>query len=133
MRERTAGLAAWGVAASDIHTEIFGSGPSRTPGISEAPLRKPHLPVRSTGAGPLISFTRSSLDVRWAPACRSVRELAEACDIPVRWSYRTCVCHTCTIGLVAGRVTYRPHPSAAPEYVDVLLFSVQTQGDVANH
>src|SRR3546814_5907007 len=104
VRELPAGLAAWGVAASGIHTEIFGSGPSRTPGISEAPLRKPHLPVGSTGAGPLISFTRSSLGVRWDPAFRSVLELAEACDIPVRWSCRTGVCHTCKTGLVAGEI-----------------------------
>jgi MOSC domain-containing protein YiiM/ferredoxin-NADP reductase len=131
MRDLTAGLAAWGVAASDIHTEIFGSGPSKTPGISEAPLRKSHLPVGSTGAGPLISFTRSGLDVRWDPAFRSVLELAEACDVPVRWSCRTGVCHTCKTGLVAGVVSYRPRPIEAPADGNVLICCCQPQGDIA--
>ena len=34
MSDLTAGLAAWGVAPSRIHTEIFGAGPSITPGVA---------------------------------------------------------------------------------------------------
>ncbi len=40
--------------------------------------------------------------------------LAEACDVPVRWSCRTGVCHTCETGLVAGSVIYNPDPVDAP-------------------
>ena len=43
LSDLTAGLAGWGVAASNIHTEIFGSGPSLTPGIAAvaAPAASP--------------------------------------------------------------------------------------------
>jgi ferredoxin-NADP reductase len=38
--ELTAGLAAWGIAPGRIHTELFGPGPSITPGVS-APAAAP--------------------------------------------------------------------------------------------
>ena len=38
----------------------------------------------------------------------SILELAEACDVPVRWSCRTGVCHTCETGLLDGAVEYSP-------------------------
>ena len=104
----TAGLAGWGVAASRIHTEIFGAGPSMTPGIAASPRRPPHAPAGPPGAGPLVSFARSGLEVRWRPDFQSLLELAEACDMPVRWSCRTGVCHTCETGLVRGRSATSP-------------------------
>ena len=129
MSDLTVGLANWDVAASRIHTEIFGSGPSKTPGIAASPRRPPHMPAGAPGAGPLVSFARSGLDVRWAPAFQSVLELAEACDVPVRWSCRTGVCHTCETGLVAGTVSYRPDPVDAPADGNVLICCCQPQGD----
>ncbi len=42
-----------------------------------------------------MSFARSGLSVRWGSSFHSLLELAEACDVPVRWSCRTGVCHTC--------------------------------------
>jgi ferredoxin-NADP reductase len=45
MSDLTAGLAAWGIAASRIHTEIFGAGPSNTPGVAASPSRPPHVPA----------------------------------------------------------------------------------------
>jgi len=130
MTDLITGLAAWGVAAKDIHTEIFGSGPSSTPGIIQTPRLKPHPPVGSPGAGPSISFVRSGLDVRWDPKLATVLELAEACDVPVRWSCRTGVCHTCETGLVAGAVSYRPQPIEAPADGSVLICCCQPQGDI---
>ena len=44
----------------------------------------------------------------------SILELAEACDVPVRWSCRTGVCHTCETGLLDGTVDYAPEPLEAP-------------------
>ena len=44
MGDRTADLAVWGVAARRIHTEVFGTGPSMTPGVAAAAHRAPHLP-----------------------------------------------------------------------------------------
>jgi ferredoxin-NADP reductase/MOSC domain-containing protein YiiM len=129
MSDLTAGLAAWGIAASSIHTELFGSGPSKTPGVAASPRRPPHLPAGPPGAGPLVSFARSGLNVRWGPAFQSLLELAEACGIPARWSCRTGVCHSCETGLVAGTVNYRPCPIDPPADGNVLICCSQPEGD----
>lgn len=130
MSDLTVGLANWGVAASRIHTEIFGSAPSKTPGVAASPRRPPHMPPGPPGAGPLVSFARSGLDVRWGPAFQSLLELAEACDIPVRWSCRTGVCHSCETGLVVGTVSYRPDPIDAPADGNLLICCSRPQGDI---
>ncbi|GLS18236.1 sulfurase [Labrys miyagiensis] len=125
----TAGLADWGITTDRIHTELFGSGPSITPGIATSSHR-PHQPPGPPGAGPLVSFARSGLSVRWGSAFQSLLELAEACDIPTRWSCRSGICHTCETGLVAGTVTYRPYPIDPPVAGSVLVCCSQPQGDV---
>jgi ferredoxin len=130
MSDLTAGLAAWGIAASRIHTEIFGAGPSNTPGVAASPRRPPHVPAGPPGVGPLVSFARSGINVRWGPAFQSLLELAEACDVPVRWSCRTGVCHTCETGLVVGTVGYRPDPVDAPADGNVLICCSQPDGDI---
>ena len=130
MRTLTAGLASWGVAASRIHTEIFGAGPSTTPGIAASPRQPPHVPAGPPGAGPLVAFARSGLEVRWQPAFQSLLELAEACDVPVRWACRTGVCHTCESGLVLGSVGYDPDPIDAPADGNVLICCARPQGDI---
>jgi ferredoxin-NADP reductase/MOSC domain-containing protein YiiM len=129
MSDLTAGLATLGVAQDRIHTETFGAGPSTTPGIAASPPRPPHLPTGAPGSGPMVSFARSGLNVRWG-AFRSLLELAEACDVPVRWACRTGVCHTCETGLVAGKIGYRPDPVDAPADGNVLICCSQPQGDV---
>jgi ferredoxin-NADP reductase len=130
MSDLTAGLAALGIAPSQIHTELFGAGPSITPGIAASPRRQPHLPTGSVGSGPMVSFARSGLDVRWGPSFQSLLELAEACDVPVRFACRTGVCHTCESGLVAGTVGYRPDPVDEPAEGNVLICCAQPSGDV---
>jgi ferredoxin-NADP reductase/MOSC domain-containing protein YiiM len=128
--ELTAGLAAWGVAKPRIHAELFGAGPSSTPGIAVSPQRLPHLPEGPTGEGPLVSFARSGLNVRWGPAFQNLLKLAEACDVPVRWSCRTGVCHSCESGLVAGTVAYQPDPVDLPAVGNVLICCARPEGDV---
>jgi ferredoxin-NADP reductase len=130
MDDLTAGLATLGVARDRIHTEIFGAGPSTTPGIAASPRRPPHLPASASGSGPMVSFARSSLNVRWGPSFQSLLELAEACDVPVRFACRTGVCHTCETGLVAGTIGYRPDPVDAPADGNVLICCAQPSGDV---
>jgi ferredoxin-NADP reductase/MOSC domain-containing protein YiiM len=130
INDLTAGLAAWGIAKGQIHTELFGPGPSGTPGVAASPQRPPHLPVGPPGAGPLISFARSGLNVRWDSAFRSVLELAEACDVPTRWACRTGVCHSCESGLVAGSIAYEPDPIDPPAEGNVLICCARPQGDV---
>ena len=63
----------------------------------------------------LVSFARSGIAAHWnASTYQSILELAEACDVPVRWSCRTGVCHNCESGLINGSVTYQPDPLDPP-------------------
>jgi len=130
MNDVTSGLADWGVTASRIHTEIFSSGPSRTPGIAASARRPPHVPDGTPGVGPLVSFARSGLNVRWGPRFQSLLELAEACDIPARWACRTGVCHSCETGLVSGTTRYKPEPIEPPAEGNVLICCSQPQDDI---
>lgn len=130
MTDLTGGLAALGVARAHIHTEMFGAGPSITPGIAALARRPPHLPAGPATSGPLVSFARSGLNVRWGSSFRTLLELAEACDVPVRWSCRAGVCHTCETGLVAGTIGYTPDPVDAPAQGNVLICCAQPATDV---
>src|SRR5262249_2969287 len=124
-------LAAWGVPADRIHAELFSGGPSLTPGVVGGAVRPPHLPVGAPGTGPLGSFARSGIAVRWRPSAeQSLLELAEACDVPVRWSCRTGVCHNCESGLISGSVAYHPDPLDPPAEGNVLICCSRPQGDV---
>lgn len=114
MDEIGAGLAAQGIEASRIHTEPFGPAPGVTPGIVATPARTPHPPAGQTGTGPRIAFARSDLTIAWSSDFGSLLELAEACDVPVRWSCRTGVCHSCETTLIAGNVDYTPDPVEPP-------------------
>jgi len=111
MADMKEALAALGVAPQRIHAEIFNGSESRTPGVVGAATRAPHLPEDDANTGPLVSFARSGIAVHWkASTYQSILELAEACDVPVRWSCRTGVCHNCESGLVSGAVAYEPQP-----------------------
>jgi ferredoxin len=62
----------------------------------------------------MVSFARSDLAIPWTRDYGTLLELAEACDVPVRWSCRTGVCHTCETTLIAGGVDYDPDPVEPP-------------------
>ena len=130
MRTLRADLDAWGVGAECIHTELFGSGESGTPGIVNAHPRSVHAPAGAAQTGPFVSFARSNLSTRWGAKYASLLELAEACDVPVRWSCRTGVCHRCESGLVSGAVAYRPDPLELPAPGNVLICCSRPLGDV---
>ncbi|MER9431495.1 MOSC and FAD-binding oxidoreductase domain-containing protein [Mesorhizobium sp. M0408] len=130
MGDLSAGLAAWGVTADQIHMELFGPSPAITPGIATSPSRPPHLPDEPSSAGPLVSFARSGLSVHWGSSFQSLLELAEACDVPTRWSCRTGVCHTCETGLVTGTVEYQPDPIDPPAAGNTLICCSRPTGDV---
>src|SRR6516165_3889276 len=125
------GLAGCRVSRDPLHTENFGSGPSKTPGVAATSQRPPHPPEGASGVGPLITFTRSNLAVHWGSAFHSLLEIAEACDAPVRWSCRTGVCHNCETGLISGSVTYQPDPVEPPATGNLLICCSQPQGDIA--
>ena len=130
MDEISASLAALGIDAARIHTEPFGPAPGLTPGISAAPARTPHAPTGQPGNGPTIEFARSNLAIPWSADYTSLLELAEACDVPVRWSCRTGVCHTCETTLIAGDLGYRPDPVEPPPDGSALICCSQPRDDV---
>ena len=131
MAEVSAALAGLGVDGTRVHTEIFGAMPSQTPGIAAPAARPPHPPAGAPGDGPRVAFARSGLTVRWGRDYASLLELAEACDVPVRWSCRAGVCHTCETGLLSGTVGYSPEPVDDPAAGSTLICCSQPGSDLA--
>lgn len=131
MRDMTSGLATWGVPRERVRTENFGPGQAITPGVVGQPARSPHPPSGPSGEGPQVSFARSGLNINWSDKYASLLELAEACDVTVRWSCRTGVCHTCVTSLLAGTVEYQPEPLERPGDNNVLICCGQPENDVA--
>ncbi len=131
MADMKEALATLGVAPERIHAEIFNGGESMTPGVVGAATRAPHLPKDDANTGPLVSFARSGIAAHWkASAYQSILELAEACDVPVRWSCRTGVCHNCESGLVSGAVIYGPEPLERPADGNLLVCCSQPIRDI---
>ena len=131
MAEMKEALATLGVAPERIHVEIFSGSESLTPGVVGTATRTPHLPKDDADTGPLVSFARSGIAAHWnASAYQSILELAEACDVPVRWSCRTGVCHNCESGLVSGAVVYGPEPLEKPADGNLLVCCSQPIRDV---
>jgi ferredoxin-NADP reductase/MOSC domain-containing protein YiiM len=131
MGEMKEALVGFGVAPRRIHLEIFNGSESLTPGVVSAPRRAPHLPEADADTGPLVSFARSGIAAHWKrSAYQSILELAEACDVPVRWSCRTGVCHTCESGLVTGAVDYEPQPLDSPAEGNLLICCSRPTGDL---
>jgi ferredoxin-NADP reductase/MOSC domain-containing protein YiiM len=131
MAEMKEALATVGVEPERIHVELFNGSESMTPGVVSAATRTPHLPADDADTGPLVSFARSGIAAHWkASSYQSILELAEACDIPVRWSCRTGVCHNCESGLVSGAVVYGPEPLDKPADGNLLVCCSQPIRDV---
>jgi ferredoxin len=130
MAGMSAALLDLGIDRSRVHTEIFGAAPSSTPGIAATPARPPHLPAGPPGDGPEVAFARSGLTLRWGAGYDSLLELAEACDVPVRWSCRTGVCHTCETALMSGAVSYAPDPVDEPAEGSTLICCSRPSSDL---
>jgi ferredoxin-NADP reductase len=114
------GLISSGVSTDKIHVEVFGALEDITPGMARI-IHTPHLPDGPAGSGPSVSFARSGVTAAWDAKYQSLLELAEACDLPVRWSCRAGVCHTCITGLIGGSITYDPEPLERPAPGNVLV------------
>jgi ferredoxin-NADP reductase/MOSC domain-containing protein YiiM len=129
LQDLSRGLLSLGVPSSRLHSELFGAGESLTPGIKEQ-RPAPHAPTPPDGTGPRVSFARSGLTVNWDSRFQSLLELSEACDVPVRWSCRTGVCHNCEVALVGGAVSYDPDPLDPPAAGNLLICCSRPQGDL---
>jgi len=131
MADMKEALAALGVAAERVHIEIFNGGEPMTPGVVGAMRRAPHSPGDDANTGPLLSFARSGISAHWdASRYGSILEMAEACDVPVRWACRTGVCHSCESGLVSGAVIYEPEPLDKPADGNLLVCCSHPTSDV---
>lgn len=128
MRDCLTGI---GFDPARIHSELFGALPAINPGVVETGVRKtPHAPAGVLGTGPSITFARSGLAVNWSPDYRSILDLAEACDVPTRFSCRSGVCHVCVTGIVAGTTTYVQQPLEPPAQGSVLICSAAPETDL---
>ena len=130
MADMKEALATVGVAPERIHVELFNGSVSMTPGVVRAATRAAHVPQDDADTGPLVSFARSGIAAHWKPSYQSILELAEACDVPVRWSCRTGVCHNCESGLVSGAVVYGPEPLDMPADGNLLVCCSQPIRDI---
>jgi ferredoxin-NADP reductase len=127
----TAGLKEWGVEPQGIHSETFGPAASFAPAVIGEPRSRSGLPRPAQGSGPRIAFVRSGVNVAWDhQQYSSLLELAEAFDIPVRWSCRTGVCHTCECSIVGGDVDYSPEPVEPPAVGNVLICCARPKTDL---
>jgi ferredoxin-NADP reductase/MOSC domain-containing protein YiiM len=130
MAAMTAALADLGLAGSRIRTEVFTTLAAINPGVVAADRPSPHPPL-SAGTGPMVTFARAGLSAAFGGgASTTLLELAEACDVPTRWSCRTGVCHTCSTPLLSGEVSYRPSPLTEPDPGQVLLCCCRPAGEV---
>ena len=129
LQDMTKSLSSLGVATSRLHSETFGAEGSFTPGIIEQ-RKSPHAPTGPAGQGPRISFARSGLSVEWDSRFQNLLELSEACDVPVRWSCRTGVCHSCEVALIGGSISYEPDPLDLPATGNLLICCSRPQEDL---
>ncbi|MEP7178666.1 MAG: 2Fe-2S iron-sulfur cluster-binding protein, partial [Pseudonocardiales bacterium] len=125
----TTALADLGMASTRIHTEMFASLSAINPGVVAAGRPAPHAPA-TVGTGPLVTFARAGLTAAFNLDVASLLEMAEACDVPTRWSCRTGVCHTCSTPLLSGAVSYSLTPLTEPDAGEVLLCCTRPDTDV---
>ena len=130
MADMQQALTTIGVAPAAIHSELFGALPSINPGITAQASKPPHQPPGPPGTGPRVTFARSGITVPFREDWGNVLTLADACDVPTRWSCRTGVCHTCTTPLLSGDVTYNPDPLEPPADGDVLICCARPSTDI---
>jgi ferredoxin-NADP reductase/MOSC domain-containing protein YiiM len=131
MAEMKAELLGLGVAPERIYSETFNGGESMSPGVVSVSKQAPHSPKDEANFGPIVSFARSGIAVHWnGSTYQSILELAEACDVPVRWSCRAGVCHNCESGLISGEITYKPEPLDGPAEGNLLVCCSQPLHDV---
>ena len=130
MTDMTEALATAGIDPSRVHTELFAALPPVTPGLTGQVVRAPHQPSGPPGTGPLVTFARSGISAPFPASAGSLLALAEACDVPARWSCRTGVCHTCVTPLLSGEASYAPEPLEPPAPGQVLICCAQPTTDI---
>jgi ferredoxin-NADP reductase/MOSC domain-containing protein YiiM len=130
MADMQRALTTIGLDSARIHTEVFAALPAINPGVVEPSSRPPHLPPGPPGTGPRVTFARSGITTPFPTGLGSVLDLADACDVPTRWSCRTGVCHTCSTPMLSGSIAYDPEPLELPPAGEILLCCARPDSDV---
>jgi ferredoxin-NADP reductase/MOSC domain-containing protein YiiM/ferredoxin len=117
-----------GFASDRVHSELFGATAAINPGITGQVSVPPHQPDGPPGTGPMVTFARSGISTPFGST--NLLELAEACDVPTRWSCRTGVCHTCVTPVLSGDVTYSPAPLEPAPDGQALICCARPTSDV---
>lgn len=131
MHDMQHALAAVPISPMRIRTERFGTQASMMPGVVQPQGAAPHLPPGPPGKGPQVVFARSGITTRWDDRYGSLLDLAEACDVHVRWACRTGVCHTCITRLLSGSVSYHVEPLDRPDPDNALICCSHADRDIA--
>ncbi|MFI9797459.1 MOSC domain-containing protein [Streptomyces sp. NPDC052302] len=130
MTDMRQALADAGVDPARVHTELFATLPPITPGLTGTEAPSPHPPAGPPGTGPRVTFARSGVTTPFPDGARSLLDLADACDVPARWSCRTGVCHTCVTPVLSGEVGYAPAPLEPPPAGQALICCSRPRTDV---
>ncbi|MFY9652337.1 2Fe-2S iron-sulfur cluster-binding protein, partial [Trebonia sp.] len=125
-----AALTTLGTDPARIFTELFGVLDAINPGLTAQHRPPPHQPPGAPGTGPQVTFARSGITTAFGDAWRSVLDLADACDVPTRWSCRTGVCHTCVTPLLSGDISYAPDPLELPADGQILICCARPSTDL---
>ena len=96
------------------HRAVRTRAAARRPASRRRPRGRRTRPPASPAAARRSSSPAATSPIPWSDDYASLLELAEACDVPVRWSCRTGVCHSCETTLIAGGVDYDPDPVEPP-------------------
>ena len=123
-------LTALGTGQARIFTELSGALDAINPGLTAQHRPPPHQPPGPPGTGRQVTFARSGIAAAFGDAWRSVLDLADACDVPTRWSCRTGVCHTCVTPLLSGDIRYHPDPLEPPPDGQVLICCARPSTDI---
>jgi len=116
-------LSGSGISPGRIHVEFFGVS---VPAKSATTHRQTNGEAVYT-----IALTRSNRILNWMNTSGNILELMEAEQIPVRWSCRVGICHTCELGLLDGNVAYEPKPLNPPAAGHILICCARPTSNLA--
>jgi ferredoxin-NADP reductase len=124
MRAFADGLTRNGVLSDRIRWESFSSEKLEIAPVKSSAPETGGVSTNNSllaAEGTNLEFRKSGKIVEWPANCKSLLELAEANDVPVRFSCRTGECFSCASKLLSGDVRYTHHLDDEPDEGAVLL------------